>query len=169
LIEPRKLLAVVFLVACEPEAAPASDVAVPTIERKIAVASNAPIPDDPTVLRVDIVGSRAGWVARYPQLNATLTNAGDPERIALLLPNDRTLKITVSSSDVPHSLYIPALRVKTDVVPGREHALLLATQEPGRYDMRCLQHESERAKLEIVDSDAFGRALTRAGAQPTAK
>jgi cytochrome c oxidase subunit 2 len=44
------------------------------------------------------------------------------------------------SEDVIHSFYIPAFRVKTDVLPGRYHRLWFTAIAPGRYHLFCAEY-----------------------------
>ena len=46
----------------------------------------------------------------------------------------------MSSEDVIHSFYIPAFRVKTDVVPGRYNALWFTATRPGSYHLFCAEY-----------------------------
>jgi cytochrome c oxidase subunit II len=46
----------------------------------------------------------------------------------------------MNSLDVIHSLYIPAFRVKEDLVPGKETMLWFIAQKEGEYDVFCTEY-----------------------------
>lgn len=58
----------------------------------------------------------------------------------LYVPMDKPVKLNLNSMDVIHSLYIPAFRVKEDVVPGREKFLWFIPQKEGVYDLFCAEY-----------------------------
>lgn len=61
----------------------------------------------------------------------------------LTVPVGRPVKLLITSSDVLHSLYIPALRVKEDAVPGRETYLWFSAGRPGTYELFCSEYCGE--------------------------
>ena len=58
----------------------------------------------------------------------------------LHVPVDRPVRLVMGSQDVIHSLYIPAFRVKMDVVPGRYSKAWFEATEPGEYDLFCAEY-----------------------------
>ena len=46
----------------------------------------------------------------------------------------------MTSQDVLHSFFVPAFRVKQDLVPGMETYLWFETDEPGTYDVLCAEY-----------------------------
>lgn len=58
----------------------------------------------------------------------------------LFVPMDKAVKLNMNSLDVIHSLYIPAFRVKEDVVPGREKFIWFIAQREGIYDLFCTEY-----------------------------
>lgn len=69
------------------------------------------------------IGKQWGWEFQYPNGHSAKSwkRPGEelPDPIALHVPADRPVRLTLQSNDVLHSLFIPQLRVKKDVVPGR--------------------------------------------------
>ncbi len=61
----------------------------------------------------------------------------------LRVPIGRPVKLVLHSEDVIHSLYIPAFRVKEDVVPGMETYLWFQAQELGSYHLFCAEYCGE--------------------------
>lgn len=62
------------------------------------------------------------------------------EKAGLHVPVNTPVKIKVMASDVLHSLFIPAFRVKKDCVPGRIGELWFEATEPGVYDLLCTEY-----------------------------
>ena len=58
----------------------------------------------------------------------------------LHVPVDRPVRLVMSSTDVIHSLYVPAFRIKQDVVPGRYSKAWFEATEPGEYDLFCAEY-----------------------------
>lgn len=62
----------------------------------------------------------------------------------LVIPKDKPVKLDLISRDVLHSLYIPAFRIKEDVVPGRDNKMWFIGQELGDYDIFCAEYCGDR-------------------------
>ncbi len=58
----------------------------------------------------------------------------------LHVPVDRPVQLVMSSADVIHSLYVPAFRIKMDVLPGRYTKAWFEATEPGEYDLFCAEY-----------------------------
>lgn len=102
------------------------------------------------VVRVD--GKQFGWTFDYPSLGVSSTT--------LRVPKDRLVRFELSSEDVLHSFWVPAFRVKQDIVPGRVIAVSATATEVGTYQILCaelcgLGHTYMRAPVEVMDQVAF--------------
>lgn len=78
----------------------------------------------------------------------------------LIVPKDKPVKLDMISVDVIHSLYVPAFRVKEDVVPGRNNQMWFTATEYGSYDLFCaeycgLRHAYMLTTVEVVDDAAW--------------
>lgn len=62
----------------------------------------------------------------------------------LFVPVDKAVSLDLISRDVLHSFYIPAFRVKEDVVPGKESKLWFIGQEEGNYNIFCAEYCGDR-------------------------
>jgi cytochrome c oxidase subunit 2 len=56
------------------------------------------------------------------------------------VPVDRPVQLVMTSADVIHSLYVPAFRIKMDVVPGRYSKAWFEATSPGEYDLFCAEY-----------------------------
>jgi cytochrome c oxidase subunit 2 len=86
----------------------------------------------PNALDIYIVGKQWMWKAQHAD--------GQAEINELHVPVGRPVKLTMGSEDVLHSFYIPAFRVKADVIPGRYNHLWFTATKPGRYHLFCAEY-----------------------------
>lgn len=91
---------------------------------------------EPGALRVRITGKQWWWQVEYldadPSRRVTTANE-------LHLPVGRMTRIELLSDDVIHSLWIPALNGKQDLIPGRRTELALTPRKPGSYRGECAE------------------------------
>jgi len=102
---------------------------------------------------VDVLGKRWSWTFTYPNGKRT----GE-----LYVPQGENirLRLHVPDNDVLHSFYVPAFRVKEDLVPGQENHLWFNATIPGRYDIQCAEYCGTRhsymlSKVEVMEKKAF--------------
>src|SRR5690606_19327469 len=90
----------------------------------------------PNVLRIEVVGQQFWWRVRYwpPGAEAPVETAN-----AIHLPAGQRVGFMLSSPDVIHSFWIPALAGKMDMIPGRTNLLTLEASVPGRYRGACAE------------------------------
>jgi cytochrome c oxidase subunit 2 len=78
----------------------------------------------------------------------------------LVIPVNKPVRIDLKSEDVNHSLFIPAFRVKEDVVPGYNNFLWFTPYYIGEYDILCteycgLLHSSMTSKTRVMSQEDF--------------
>lgn len=56
------------------------------------------------------------------------------------VPVGKTIKFTITSYDVLHSFFVPALRLKEDAVPGRDGTMFVTPNKVGKYDIACAEY-----------------------------
>jgi cytochrome c oxidase subunit II len=83
-------------------------------------------------LVIEVVGHQFWWEVRYPEAGVTLTNE-------LHLPVGRPVNLQLSSADVIHSFWVPALAGKLDLLPDYPNTLVLEADEPGVHQSRCAE------------------------------
>jgi len=86
----------------------------------------------PNALQIFIVGKQWMWKAQHP--------GGQREINELHVPAGQDVRLVMASQDVIHSFYVPALRIKQDVVPGRYETLWFRADRPGRYHLFCSEY-----------------------------
>lgn len=80
---------------------------------------------------IEVTARMWAWEFNYP--NGKKTDS-------LYIPVDKPIKLTMESADVNHSLYIPAFRIKEDVIAGRTTYLSFTAETIGRYDIACAEY-----------------------------
>jgi cytochrome c oxidase subunit 2 len=65
---------------------------------------------------------------------------GQREINELHVPAGRDVRLTMISQDVIHSFYIPAFRIKMDVMPGRYSTEWFHATTPGKYHLFCAEY-----------------------------
>jgi cytochrome c oxidase subunit II len=88
-------------------------------------------PPDQT-LEVYSTGKR--WMWRFQHLD------GAREINQLHVPVGRAVKVTFTSEDVLHDLYIPAFRVKADAIPGRYSSIWFTPTKTGEFHLFCAEY-----------------------------
>jgi cytochrome c oxidase subunit 2 len=91
----------------------------------------------------------------------------------LKVPAGKPVKLSITSADVLHSLFIPAFRVKEDCVPNMETYLWFQQDEPGTYDLFCTEycgtgHSAMITTVEVLPEQEFGSWYRAAAAAPVA-
>jgi cytochrome c oxidase subunit II len=80
----------------------------------------------------------------------------------LYVPVDKDIKLLLNSIDVNHAFYVPAFRIKEDVVPGRENYLVFRPDKIGAYDIACaeycgLNHAYMYNKVHVISQQDFNK------------
>jgi cytochrome c oxidase, subunit II len=83
-------------------------------------------------MEIFITGKQWMFFAQHPE--------GQREINELHVPLGRPVRLTMSSEDVIHSYFIPAFRIKRDVVPGRYTNLWFTANKPGTYHLFCAEY-----------------------------
>ena len=83
-------------------------------------------------LEIYVVAKQWMWKAQQPD--------GQEEIDSLHVPVGRAVKLTMTSQDVIHSFYVPAFRLKADVLPGRYTTMWFEPTQPGEYRLFCSEY-----------------------------
>ncbi|MBJ6748665.1 cytochrome c oxidase subunit II [Geomonas anaerohicana] len=82
----------------------------------------------------------------------------------LYVPVGRPVQVNLVSKDVVHGFYVPAFRIKRDVVPGMKNHVWFVATTPGSYDLFCSQycgtaHSSMVSTVEALPPEQFAAWL----------
>lgn len=119
-------------------------------------------------LQVEVSGEQWWWRVRY------LTGAGEAVELAneVRLPVGTPVEFILTSPDVIHSFWIPALGGKMDMIPGRVTRLTLEPTRTGTYNGVCAEycgsaHALMKFMVRVMEPAAF-REWLAAQAAPAA-
>jgi cytochrome c oxidase subunit II len=86
----------------------------------------------PGAIDIEVVGKQWMWKIQQPQ--------GRSEIDELHVPVGKPVRLHMISEDVIHSFYVPAFRVKMDVLPDRYSSLWFEATKPGTYNLFCAEY-----------------------------
>ena len=117
----------------------------------VVLSKNADAGSDP--LEVKVFAQQFAWKFEYP---------GNVKSEELVMPLDRAVQFHMQSADVIHSLWIPQMGQKQDVVPGIETEIVITPTRTGRFTLVCtelcgLGHATMRAKARVVTQAEFDK------------
>lgn len=126
-------------------------VAVPTVRTIFATAGDAP----PGALKVEVLGHQWWWEFRYPDLGLVTANE-------MHVPVATPVQLSITSADVIHAFWAPALGGKRDAIPGQVTRIAFRADSVGDYSGQCAEfcgasHANMRLRV-LVDSDSAFRA-----------
>jgi cytochrome c oxidase subunit 2 len=111
-------------------------------------------------MEVFVVGKQWMWKFQHA--------TGQREINELHVPVGTRVKLTMTTEDVIHSVFIPAFRLKMDVVPGRYSQTWFEATKPGRYYLFCteycgLNHSGMGGYIEVMEPAAYQQWLSGGG------
>ena len=109
---------------------------------------------------VYVVGKQWMWKVEHP--------GGQREIDAVHVPVDKTIRLVMASEDVIHSFFVPAFRIKHDVVPGTLETLWFKANKTGVFKLECtqfcgLQHATMKGEIVVLSGADYARWLTEQG------
>ncbi len=110
--------------------------------------------------QVEAIGRQWMWKFQHP--------GGQQEINDLHVPTGEPILINMISQDVIHSLYIPALRIQMETLPGRYTQLWFNADRPGTYRILCSEfcgtdHSNMDGLLTIMTPADYANWLQQAG------
>jgi cytochrome c oxidase subunit 2 len=123
----------------------------------------------PNALEINVVAKQWMWKVQHPE--------GKSEIDELHIPAGQPVKLLLTSQDVIHDFFVPAFRVKKDVLPGRYTTLWFEASKPGTYHLFCAQycgtqHSGMVGRIIVMEPPAYatwvggggtGGSMTAAG------
>src|SRR5256714_7474670 len=84
----------------------------------------------------------------------------DSQLPALIVPASRDIELTMRSRDVIHNFFVPAMRIKQDIVPGLTIRLHFTATRPGKYEIPCAElcgngHYKMKSWMIVVLADEY--------------
>ena len=117
--------------------------------------------DSPDLV-VDIVGFQWQWQFGYVDEGIVVTGSPETGIPELVLPEGRTTRLELRTTDVNHSFWVPQFLVKRDLIPGIDNAIDVTPTEVGTFDGVCaeycgLDHGRMRFSVRVLPADEFDR------------
>ena len=111
----------------------------------------------PGAMEIFVTGKQWMWKVEHPE--------GQREINEVHVPLGRPVKLTMTSEDVIHDFYVPAFRVKKDVLPGRYTSLWFEPTKTGTFHLFCAQycgafHAGMIGSIIVADPDEYEMWLT---------
>ncbi|MBI4518980.1 MAG: cytochrome c oxidase subunit II [Deltaproteobacteria bacterium] len=116
-------------------------------------------------LRVNVRAQQFNWNFIYPGPDGQFDSADDVTlENELHVPAGRDVEVRLESKDVIHSFFIPNVRLKQDILPGRTIRAWFNATKPGRYELPCAElcgfgHYNMRGFLTVHSADEYERWL----------
>lgn len=112
--------------------------------------SNSP-PED--TVQVDVTAEQFAWTFEYPDEDVSTTGT-------LVIPENETIYLRITSRDVIHSFHVPELGLKQDANPGNWNTLTFTPTNTGEYRLFCAEfcgqgHSVMLGDIRVVDSSEF--------------
>jgi cytochrome c oxidase subunit 2 len=114
-----------------------------------AAAADAPTDD----MVIEIEAYQWGWAVHYPDADVTV-------RDRIVIPADRDVRFVLTSRDVIHSIYVPSLGIKQDIIPGTEGVARTRATETGEYRLYCAElcgdgHARMDGQVTVLNGSAY--------------
>jgi cytochrome c oxidase subunit II len=115
-------------------------------------------------LTVDVVGKQWMWKVQHA--------GGQREINELHIPLGPAVQLVMSSQDVIHSFFIPAFRIKRDVLPGTSETIWFRPRKAGVFHLFCAEycgtdHSRMTGRIVVMEQPLFERWLAQEANGPT--
>lgn len=90
-------------------------------------------PSRPAALTIQVVGHQWWWEARYPGSGAVTANE-------IHVPVGTPVELELTTDDVIHSFWVPAIMPKMDLIPGHTNDTWLTVDDAGTYRGQCAEY-----------------------------
>lgn len=114
---------------------------------------------------IEVHSRQWSWEFRYPEDGVSSTE--------LHLPVNQRARFKLTSDDVLHGFYVPAFRVKQDIVPGREIDFSFTPIREGRYRLRDSEYSgtyfaANQTNVVVESEEEYRQWLLAAAQNPPA-
>jgi cytochrome c oxidase subunit 2 len=113
-------------------------------------------------MEVVVTGKQWLWQFEYPDGSRTLND--------LHVPINKPVKLTMTSEDVLHDFFVPDMRVKADVVPGRYTTIWFTPNVLGPHTFTCAEycgkdHSGMKGILTVESDEDFAKFVATGGTE----
>lgn len=120
---------------------------------------------------IGVVGQQFFWEFHYAGVDGKVGTADDIKSMSdFYVPVNKKILVQLESTDVIHSFWLPNLRLKQDVVPGRRISAWFEANKTGTYEIGCAElcgggHGNMRGMLHVVSQEEYRSQLEKLAAQ----
>lgn len=112
-------------------------------------------------MEISVIGRQWSWQFQYPDGLKTSE---------LIVPKGKPVKLIMTSEDVLHSFFVPAFRVKQDLIPKVYTSLWFEATETGEFPVFCAEycgaaHSNMLSKVKVLEPEAFEEWQALGGAE----
>jgi cytochrome c oxidase subunit 2 len=130
-----------------------------TTEHQVDTVANRERPS----LTVNVTAARWEWEFAYPGTGIT-HRSGYVGNQPLVVPANRAVRFNLASQDVIHSMWIPELRFKRDLIPGYTEHITMTFTQIGTFAGQCaefcgLRHAEMTFPVHVLSPASFARWL----------
>jgi cytochrome c oxidase subunit 2 len=138
-----------------------------TAEHKVDTVANR----EPPAVTVDVTGAKWEWTFRYPGYGFSV-HSGTVGDQPVVVPANEAIRFNLTSVDVIHSFWVPALRYKHDLIPGSVQVTTLTFTRSGTFAGQCaefcgLRHADMIFTVHAVSAAEFTAWARSGGRGPT--
>jgi cytochrome c oxidase subunit 2 len=121
----------------------------------------------PPAQTLEVYSTGKRWMWRFQHLD------GKSEINELHVPKGRPVRVTFTSEDVLHDLYIPAFRVKADAIPGRYSSIWFEATKTGEFHLFCAEycgtkHSGMIGRVIVMEPNEYQAWLSGTTSEPLA-
>lgn len=107
-------------------------------------------------IEINVTGKKWSWAFEYPDGTRSIQS--------LHVPVNKPVRLIMTSEDVLHAYFIPSLRIKQDVIPGRYVDLSFTATVPGKHQVFCAEycgrdHSGMLGFLHVDSPEAYSKWL----------
>ncbi len=117
----------------------------------------------PAALSIQVTGKQFNWEVVYPGPDGKFGTADDREfENEIHVPVGKPVRLVLRAKDVIHSLFLPNLRLKQDIVPGRDIEAWFEATKPGKFELPCAElcgfgHSGMKGYLHVHPEEEYTR------------
>ena len=100
---------------------------------------------------IRVIGEKWKWSFNYPK-------AGLTRRNKLVVPVNKNIKLVMISEDVLHSFFVPAFRIKKDVLPNRYTVVWFKAIKKGTFNVACTEYCGDQHSQMITTVEVKSQA-----------
>lgn len=91
-------------------------------------------------VEVRLIAKQFGWEYHYPGPDSKFDSDDDVQIDGdLYVPVNKTVVLRMQGTDVIHSFFVPVLRLKQDILPGREITAWFEATKTGKFEVPCAE------------------------------